>query len=299
MKILKKIGLAVVLLIGLIVGLAMFLPNTKVDAGRKVTSESNVPSSATQTAAAIAPAVAQTVPEKAAAKPAIQRAHDECIDGICIGAHPSELPKISWTEFHLTGGNDLSKLQRETEAREEKSALENCVRRQEAWGNKATAVCEALIHGHRSYAQQSSKPLATEEAIAFYRTDQPHICPFVKDEYENYDLNAMTNTSVGKTMVRIRLDSQGVMRVFSIEKKFKSENTATASALVEKLKEKHPYLSPQADLQKTLVGSTPAGTKIELDIHNDDPNVTMKADASLFDPRKIAACNTAKAVSVQ
>jgi hypothetical protein len=296
MKILKKIGLAVVLLVGIIVGLAMFLPNTKVDEGRKVATENNVPSSATQTAEATAPVVAQTVPEKAAAKPAIQRAPDECIDGICIGAHPSELPALKWVQWPKDDLAGLAEMQKDLLAMEEKNTLENCVRRQDAWGNKADKLCKTLAYSSNDFAFKSYKPLQTADTIAFFSSDQPHVCPFTK---EPFYVSGYTDTPSGRNLVRMRLDSQGVMRVYSITKEFKTDNAATSTALVEKLKEKHPYLSPEADRAKTLVGATQAGTKIELNIHNNDPIVTMNASEALFDATKIAACNAAKAVSVQ
>ncbi len=288
MRLIKIGGLIAIVLVALLVVIGMFAPDPKKQGGEVSTdTKAAIGQTATQ-----AKAVSVKVPERPA---------DQCLDGVCIGAEPSELIALKWAEKKNNAGNSgLNGAQLEMVEAEEKRVESECVKRQAVtWGNKSGDLCRALLGGDTQFWPVIAKiePLQLSAVLRFFGTEAQPVCQYAKDPYRFY---GDIDTDSGKTRVELRFGTDGKLRVQKIEKKYVPDNEATATAIVIKLNEKHPYLKSDGKdgVGQYFVGDATWGGTVKL-IVNNTPTITLLGAKTDFDATQIPACNTAKPVNVQ
>ncbi len=288
MRFIKIGGLIVIALVALLVVIGIFAPDPKKQGGE----------TSTDTKAAIGQAATQV---KAVSVKVPERPADQCLDGVCVGAEPSELVALKWIEKKNHAGNSgLNGAQLEMVEAEEKRVESECAKRQAVtWGSKSGDLCRVLLGGDTQFWPVIAKiePMQLSAVLRFFGAEAQPVCQYAKDPYRFY---GDIETDSGKTRVELRFGTDGKLRVQKIEKKYASDNEATATAIVAKLNEKHPYLKPDGKdgVGQYFVGDAAWGGTVKL-IVNNTPTITMLGSKTDFDPTQVAACNAAKSVTVQ
>lgn len=288
MRFIKIGGLIAIALVALLVVVGMFVQDPKKQGGGVTTD--------TKTATGQVSTQAKAGNLKVAERPA-----DQCLDGVCIGAEPSELVALKWADKKNHAGNSgLNGAQLEMVEAEEKRVESECVKRQTiTWGGKSGELCRVLLGGDTQFWPVIAKiePLQLSAVLRFFGSESQVVCQYAKDPYRFY---GDIETDSGKTRVELRFGTDGKLRVQKIEKKYTPDNEATATAIITKLNEKHPYLKADGKdgVGQYFAGDAAWGGTVKLTV-NTTPTITLLGAKSDFDPTHIAACNAAKSVNVQ
>ncbi|WP_394789624.1 hypothetical protein [Rhodoferax sp.] len=291
MKVFKILGITVLVLAAGFVLIGVFAPD-----GDKRAGDTSMPAPTPISApAGIASPVALAVLVPA-------RSPDQCLDGICIGATPGELLKLQWMENEVVGDSQLNDTQKQLLDQDEQSVLERCVPRQTAtWGSQAQSVCKMLARGDRNFKSAEYRPYQTVKVLQFFDGNVPSTCSAFKEPFE---VTGYVGVREHNTQVKLRFDSAGKLRVYSIYKGFDSDGEATSKALVEKLNIKHPYLAalpklnPSADTE--FEGTASWGGPVRMRVFRDGhPSISMAGSKANFQADQQASCNVVKPVSVQ
>lgn len=288
MKILKIIGIVVAALFAGLVLIGIFAPSVPKSNGSSST------------------ATAKTNSEPVAAFRA-----DQCLEGVCAAPVYRELAALNWTK---TGQNyKFNSEQKDRGDEFEESFLKECSAAQAGtWAGDAKDPCKAIIYAVSDIRQYLNHHIQTSAVIKQFSGNVPATCPFTKGKIE---IIGDIESETGPLRVTFQFDKAGKLHVNQINKSFNVGSEATALALVEQLKTKHPYLKQltKEEMQREsfidyswkydeYLGMAPWGGKVVVHITKDkkDVSVTMTAPSTEFGSEIPAPCKVAeKPISVQ
>jgi hypothetical protein len=293
---LKWMAVAIVGILGVLLAIGLLMPDKPAaDQQTPVSSASPPLNAATQPAP-----IAVTTPKTSYSYPP-----DQCLDGVCIGMLAGELAGKAWRKKDVVGEGDVSGQQRELLETEQKAVADLCVTRQTAWGKKAQEMCSLLsrsISNPRSYGYRTPQVSAVLE---YFADQNIPVCEFY-DKERAYVLGHLP-TETGLTAVKFQFDANGMLRVFEISKAYEDQNAETNTAIADKLKQKHPYVTePSLDAFEKPIprgdtkGKAPWGGTVRfLEKEGKAPIIWMTAKLADFEQSNLAVCKQAKPVSVQ
>jgi hypothetical protein len=293
---LKWMAVAIVGISGALLAIGLLMPG-KPTTGQQAQEGGSSPASS---------AAAQPVPIAVTApKPSYSYPPDQCLDGVCIGMSAGELAGKTWRKKDVVGEADVNSQQRELLETEQKAVADLCVTRQTAWGKKAQEMCSLLslsISNPRSYGYRTPQ---VSTVLEFFADQNMPVCEFY-DKERAYVLGHLP-TDTGLTAVKFQFDANGMLRVFEISKAYEDQNAETNTAIADKLKQKHPYVTePSLDAFEKPIprgdtkGKAPWGGTVRfLEKEGKAPIIWMTAQLADFEQSNLAACKQAKPVSVQ
>lgn len=286
-KFLKWGAIALVSVFGLLLAIGLLLPDEKPTPHREP-----------EPVAAVKPANA---PAEVIPAPGVNYPADSCITGVCIGASPAELLKLGWREYPTVSDRDLSNQQRELLDLAEADLMKTCVVRQKlTWGNAADEVCRVLARSSRSSILGQYRSLQTAEVLKFFAGPAKPVCQLGKDPFT---VTGHLDTDSERMEVELRFDATGSLKVYSIKKSFHGQNAETNAVILQKLKDKHPYLVVTTDrytVGEFWAGDAPWGGNVRLStLQSGGPMIQMKGNEAAFDGHAVAVCQQVSPVNVQ
>lgn len=294
-KFLKWGAIALVSVFVLLAAIGHFFPE---DANDEANFSRNEPDPSEAISAAKHPT---SVPAETAPTPVVNHPVDSCIGGVCIGATPVELLKLAWREYPTVSDRDLNNQQRELLDEEESVLKQNCMIRQKlTWGADAEDLCRVLARGTRVSVLGQYRPIQTVEVLKFFAGATKPVCQFGK---EPMTVVGHLDADSERTKVELRFDATGNLRVYAIDKSFHDQNAETNALILQKLKDKHPYLvvtTERYTVGEFWAGDAPWGGTVRLStLQSGGPTIRMKGNEAAFDGHAVAACQQANPVNVQ
>lgn len=294
-KFLKWGAIALVSVFVLLAAIGHFFPD---DANDEANFSRNEPDPSEAISAAKHPT---SVPAETAPTPVVNHPVDSCIGGVCIGATPAELLKLGWREYPTVSDRDLTNQQRDLLNLAEAALLKTCVVRQKlTWGNAAEEVCRVLARSSRASILGQYRPIQTVEVLKFFAGAAKPVCQLDKDPF---NVTGHLDTDSERMKVELRFDATGSLKVYAIEKSFHGQNAETNAVILQKLKDKHPYLvvtTERYTVGEFWVGDAPWGGTVRLStLQSGGPMIQMKGNDATFDGHAVTACQQVSPVNVQ
>lgn len=295
-KFLKWGAIALVSVFVLLAAIGHFFPD---DANDEANFSRNEPDPAATVATA---KQATTPPVETAPVPVVNYPADSCIGGVCIGATPAELLNLTWMERPSVSNSELNSQQRDLLDQEEATLKENCkVRQKLTWGADADELCRVLARGSRVSVLGQYRPLQTAEVLKFFSRAVKPVCQFGKEPL--VVVGRLETVESELTSVEFRFDATGSLKVYAIEKSFHGQNAETNAVILQKLKDKHPYLvvtTERYTVGEFWAGDAPWGGTVRLStLQSGGPMIQMKGNEATFDGRAVTACQQVSPVNVQ
>ena len=294
-KFLKWGAIALVSVFVLLVAIGHFFPD---DANDEANFSRNEPDPSEAISAAKHPT---SVPAETAPTPVVNHPVDSCIGGVCIGSTPAKLLKLGWREHQAVSDRELNNQQRELLDQEESVLKQKCIIRQKlTWGEDAEDLCRVLARGTRVSVLGQYRPIQTVEVLKFFAGVAKPVCQFGK---EPMTVVGHLDTDSERMKVELRFDATGSLKVYAIEKSFHGQNAETNAVILQKLKDKHPYLvvtTERYTVGEFWAGDAPWGGTVRLStLQSGGPMIQMKGNDATFDGHAVTACQQVSPVNVQ
>lgn len=296
-NLIKWSAIAVVTAFGVVLAIGLLTPDKQASSQQAQLGGTAPPSSAAPSAIPTANA------------PKVSYAADQCLDGICIGMLAGEQTSSAWGKKTGIPDNQLDSKLREVNEVQQQSFSEKCQSRQTSWGSKAAEMCDLLSRGASNGGIDQVRPHQTSKILNFFASQSIPVCEF--DQDEKVRILGFIDTETGRTLVKFRFDTNGLLRVYEISKQYRDQNLDTSTAIASKLVEKHPYaVNPALDVfgkpkrlgrnERDVAGEAPWGGTVSIEQRDGEGVlIVMTAKATDFDQSNLAACKQAKTVSVQ
>lgn len=243
------------------------------------------------------PSVVQSAPAPVA--PKTSYAPDQCLDKVCIGMTAGELVGMAWSKKDEITDSDINSQQRELLEYDQKAHSEKCQSKQTAWGRKSAEMCDLLSRGTSNPRSYKYRLYQVPKVLDFFENQSTPVCEYYETE-RAYVLGYF-KTETGNTMVTLKFDANGMLRVQEISKAYNDQNAETNAAIESKLLEKHPYVANTPELRRNQKSGEAAwGGKVTIEKDSGRaPMIWMTAKPSDFDQSNLAACKQTKPISVQ